>query len=115
MLPVGTYPESMSDIAKPCHLTLCLRCSTGEREQSRVQRLLLEGMMLVHEGSRSTTPQERALAETDEPFPVEAYGHLAATLRPMMVEAADERLIMLASNRFFVTVVWGFLLGAGGS
>ncbi len=77
-----------------------------------MQRLLLEGMKLVHDGVRSTTPEAEALADTDQAFPFEAYGHLAAALRPQMVEATDERLETLASKHFFPMIAHAVELGA---
>jgi len=78
-----------------------------------VQRLLLEGMKLVHDALRSAAPEAEARAEAEDIFPVEANGHLAAALRPQMVEATDERLGSLASKRFFFTIAHAFELGAG--
>ena len=83
-------------------------CSTDEREQSRVQRLLLEGMKIVYDGRH---PESGEVYE-DDACPTEVYGHLAAALRPQMVVATDERLAMLASSRFFSTVAFAFKLGA---
>ena len=79
-----------------------------------MQRLLVEGMKLVHDGLRSASPEADARAEAEDVFPIEAYGHLAAALRPLMVEATDERLGSLASKRFFPAIAHALNLGAGG-
>lgn len=41
-----------------------------------------------------------------------AYGHLAATLRPLMVEATDEQLEVLTAKRFLPVYEFAFDLGA---
>lgn len=93
--------------------TVC-SCSTDEREQSRVQRLLMEGMKIVYEHSRPVA-DEYGVEEEGDKIGEEVYGHLAAALRPQMVTATDERLATLTSNRFISTTALAFTLGAGGA
>ena len=73
-----------------------------------MQRLLLEGMRIVYDDR-----QPGSVMSAGEECPLEVYGHLAAALRPQMVEATDERLLTLASIRFApVVIAFAFTLGA---
>ena len=104
--------------------------STDERERSRVQRLLLEGMKLVDEEPRlpsSASPLEAVqlrAANQRAPFAArngvqseaverlqdEVFGHLAVALRTEMICATDERLETLISPRFLQMTGKAFIL-----
>ena len=81
-------------------------CSTGEREQCRVQRLLMEGMKTIVDNP-GWLKGESGAPEAD-PSRMEVYGHLVAALHPHMVEATDEQLETLISPRFLPTVLVAF-------
>ncbi len=108
--------------------------STSERERSRLQRLLLEGMKLVADHPRSPDcasaldgiklhadhPRFNViadestisiLAEAATQLPNEVFGHLAEALRPELVSATDEQLTMLTAPRFANLISAAFILG----
>ncbi len=84
--------------------------STGERERSRVQRLLLEGMQLVVDDAPASTSEDSEDGDTG--LPPEVYGHLAAALRSQLVEATDERLETFTSKHFLKTLTHTFTICA---
>jgi len=75
-----------------------------------VQQVLLDGMKLVRD-SHDPTCEEPGVA--DARLPKEAYGHLAAALRPQLAAVSDGRLVALASERFLPTFDFAFRIGAG--
>lgn len=76
-----------------------------------MQRLLAEGMKLVVDCHDNASL--KAAAGSKWYVPKEAYGHLAAALRLLLVGAEDERLLTLASMRFLDTLILPFKMGAG--
>ena len=108
--------------------------STSEREHSRMQRLLLEGIKLVADHPRSPhhasaldgmkllTDHPRLYKVVDEAtlsiipeaatqLPNEVFGHLAEALRPGLVSATDDQLLMLTAPRFAKMTSAAFILG----
>ncbi len=75
-----------------------------------MQRLLVEGMQTVLKRSGFVVGEPVA-AEADLSR-MEAYGHLAAALLPLMVKAPDEQLETLTGPPFLPAVAFAFQLGA---
>ncbi len=76
-----------------------------------MQRLLMEGMRFAWH-TPGHPPLGAGAQMYDQRF-AEAYGHLAAALRPCMIEATDQGLETLMAPRFSCTLAVCFKFGAG--